>query len=196
MDLAGRLVLSPKGIKMLITLAVEMLPTSSSRKRRHNGTKTHELEHSTDLVLIIISETVRREARAQFDCQELEGAAFEDEGGVGSADAHWCVFALLSHLRWNMNPDLYIRDKEVQERRTGEQWGVHALPGRPHAGFNSLLSGTRTSQDQQDHHGPHGRYRSECCNSRCSVKASVLNRRGATEDQQDHRGPHGGYGSM
>ncbi|KAF5836425.1 hypothetical protein DUNSADRAFT_5931 [Dunaliella salina] len=40
-------------------------------------------------VLMVISETVKREARTQFNCQELEGALFEDEGGVGSANAHW-----------------------------------------------------------------------------------------------------------
>lgn len=39
----------------------------------------------------MISETVRREARNQFNCSSLEGADFEDEGGAGTANAHWSV---------------------------------------------------------------------------------------------------------
>ncbi len=37
----------------------------------------------------VVTPTVRREARAQFGCSTLDGAQLEDEGGSGSANAHW-----------------------------------------------------------------------------------------------------------
>lgn len=37
----------------------------------------------------IITPTVVREARAQFNCSTLDGAQLEDEGGDGSAGSHW-----------------------------------------------------------------------------------------------------------
>jgi hypothetical protein len=38
---------------------------------------------------MIISPTVVKETRAQFGCATLQGAALENEGGQGSANAHW-----------------------------------------------------------------------------------------------------------
>ncbi|KAF6250762.1 hypothetical protein COO60DRAFT_749723 [Scenedesmus sp. NREL 46B-D3] len=38
---------------------------------------------------VVISPTVAREARAQFGCESVPGAALENEGGSGSALAHW-----------------------------------------------------------------------------------------------------------
>jgi len=38
---------------------------------------------------LVITPTVQKEVRAQFGCETLEGAALENEGGTGSADAHW-----------------------------------------------------------------------------------------------------------
>lgn len=40
-------------------------------------------------IKLVISPTVVKEARAQFNCPNLEGAALENEGGSGSANAHW-----------------------------------------------------------------------------------------------------------
>ncbi len=37
----------------------------------------------------VISPGVAREAQAQFGCSTLDGAQLEDEGGSGSANAHW-----------------------------------------------------------------------------------------------------------
>lgn len=42
-------------------------------------------------VMRVVSPTVRREARAQFGCDSLDGAQMEDEGGAGSVNAHWYV---------------------------------------------------------------------------------------------------------
>lgn len=38
---------------------------------------------------MVISPTVAREAQAQFGCESVPGAALENEGGRGSALAHW-----------------------------------------------------------------------------------------------------------
>lgn len=38
---------------------------------------------------MVITPTVVREVRAQFGCDTLPGAALENEGGQGSANAHW-----------------------------------------------------------------------------------------------------------
>ncbi|KAF6252125.1 hypothetical protein COO60DRAFT_1704421 [Scenedesmus sp. NREL 46B-D3] len=38
---------------------------------------------------VVISPTVAREAQAQFGCESVPGAALENEGGRGSALAHW-----------------------------------------------------------------------------------------------------------
>jgi hypothetical protein len=38
---------------------------------------------------MIITPTVAKEAQAQFGCKTLPGAALENEGGSGSAMAHW-----------------------------------------------------------------------------------------------------------
>ena len=40
-------------------------------------------------VKYVVSPRVLAEARAQFGCDSLVGAALENEGGVGSANAHW-----------------------------------------------------------------------------------------------------------
>jgi hypothetical protein len=38
---------------------------------------------------MVITPTVVKEVRAQFGCDTLPGAALENEGGQGSANAHW-----------------------------------------------------------------------------------------------------------
>jgi hypothetical protein len=38
---------------------------------------------------MVITPTVVKEVRAQFGCNTLPGAALENEGGQGSANAHW-----------------------------------------------------------------------------------------------------------
>jgi hypothetical protein len=38
---------------------------------------------------MIITPTVAKEVQAQFGCSEVPGAALENEGGRGSALAHW-----------------------------------------------------------------------------------------------------------
>lgn len=38
---------------------------------------------------MVITPTVVKEVRAQFGCNTLPGAALENEGGAGSANAHW-----------------------------------------------------------------------------------------------------------
>ncbi len=38
---------------------------------------------------MIITPTVAKETQAQFGCDRLPGAALENEGGQGSALAHW-----------------------------------------------------------------------------------------------------------
>jgi leishmanolysin-like peptidase len=38
---------------------------------------------------MIITPTVAKEAQAQFGCATVPGAALENEGGSGSAMAHW-----------------------------------------------------------------------------------------------------------
>jgi hypothetical protein len=38
---------------------------------------------------MIITPTVAKEVQAQFGCAEVPGAALENEGGRGSALAHW-----------------------------------------------------------------------------------------------------------
>lgn len=38
---------------------------------------------------MVISPTVAAETRAQFGCDTVPGAALENEGGQGSANAHW-----------------------------------------------------------------------------------------------------------
>jgi hypothetical protein len=38
---------------------------------------------------MIITPTVVKETRAQFGCDTVPGAALENEGGQGSANAHW-----------------------------------------------------------------------------------------------------------
>ncbi len=40
-------------------------------------------------ITLVTSPTVLKESRLQFNCDKLNGAPLENEGGAGSANAHW-----------------------------------------------------------------------------------------------------------
>lgn len=49
----------------------------------------------------VITPTVAREARAQFNCSSLDGAQLEDQGGSGSVNSHWWVGGMLEGGGWH-----------------------------------------------------------------------------------------------
>jgi len=46
-----------------------------------------QLHHSR--TSMVVSPTVVKESQAQFGCDKVQGAFLENEGGQGSANAHW-----------------------------------------------------------------------------------------------------------
>ncbi len=61
------------------------IPTAKTHRRN----QTPEINETARKTSAIISPTVVKEARAQFGCNLIPGAFLENEGGQGSANAHW-----------------------------------------------------------------------------------------------------------